>query len=162
MALWKNQYDIESDWPSQWSVLCAVMPQIKWVQRWRLSAAVTESCLCSYLPPCHEDIQPVCALNLPSSPPPPSHSMPAVLLDNLSAFSPQSSLCCFSIFSRRPSRESIFILIWVSSRLMVCSWSVFTAEAQRQEGFFFSDQVTFTLFLLLNTWTARRNLLMLS
>lgn len=60
--------------------------------------------------------------------------MPAVL-DNLSAFLPQSSLCCFSIFSRRPSRESIFILIWVSSRLMVCSWSVFTAEAHRREVF---------------------------
>lgn len=48
--------------------------------------------------------------------------------------SPASALCCFSIFSRRPRRESIFSLIWVSSRLIVWSWSVFTAHAEETQA----------------------------
>ena len=57
-------------------------------------------------------------------------SLPSRLPQTAVFSSPDSALCCFSIFSRRPSKESIFILIWVSSRLIVWSWSVFTVEAQ--------------------------------
>lgn len=41
---------------------------------------------------------------------------------------PASAFCCFSIFSRRPSKESILVLIWVSSFLMVCNSSDFTGK----------------------------------
>lgn len=41
---------------------------------------------------------------------------------------PASAFCCFSIFSRRPSKESILVLIWVNSFLMVCNSSDFTGK----------------------------------
>lgn len=45
--------------------------------------------------------------------------------------SPASPFCCFSIFSRRPSKESIFVLIWVNSFLIVCNSSDFTGKGRR-------------------------------
>ena len=46
--------------------------------------------------------------------------------------SPASTQCCLSIFSSRPSKESILVLIWESSRLMVRSWSFFTVSTQKK------------------------------
>lgn len=45
--------------------------------------------------------------------------------------SPASAFCCFSIFSRRPSNESILVLICVSSFLIVCNSSDFTGGGTR-------------------------------
>lgn len=43
---------------------------------------------------------------------------------------PASAFCCFSIFSRRPSKESILVLIWVNSFLIVCNSSDFTGKGK--------------------------------
>lgn len=46
---------------------------------------------------------------------------------------PASAFCCFSIFSRRPSKESILVLIWVNSFLIVCNSSDFTGRRKEKE-----------------------------
>lgn len=47
---------------------------------------------------------------------------------------PASAFCCFSIFSRRPSKESILVLICVSSFLIVCNSSDFTGRGKGTES----------------------------
>lgn len=47
---------------------------------------------------------------------------------------PASAFCCFSIFSRRPSKESILVLICVSSFLIVCNSSDFTGGGKGTES----------------------------
>lgn len=46
---------------------------------------------------------------------------------------PASAFCCFSIFSRRPSKESILVLICVNSFLIVCNSSDFTGRGKGTE-----------------------------
>lgn len=127
---------VESERPSRWAFSarpsCSCRASIKTSHINRVSVALTPVCCCdrelrrSYLPAMSPWRMAPRALLI---------SLPLRSLSFSPFFlSPQSALCCFSIFSRRPSKESIFILIWVSSRLMVCSWSVFTAEAQKHRN----------------------------